>query len=168
MSAALTYHVRAGQLSALAAGRVFQVPTHQDPTRILTWEKPQELKAGKYTLWDHCFEATGQPLPGPPLLPGGAGAGSVIHRLNLTGTSSSAGKLEVYDWPGEFAQRFDGPAVPHRHPGPAVRVGDRRAGLYIHGSPVCNLKQCVVVLRQWDELIRAIASEAELSFAVVF
>ena len=24
--------------------------------RIYDWEKTQELRPGKYTLWDHCFE----------------------------------------------------------------------------------------------------------------
>jgi hypothetical protein len=95
---------------------------------------------------------------------------TVIQRVTLIGKSPQ--ELGSYDWPGEYAQRFDGPdnrpRVPHNHPGSAVYVGDRKAGLYIHGWPPCNLKPCIVVLHQWDDLRRAIASEAELSFAIVF
>jgi hypothetical protein len=172
MSAVLTYHVRAGQLSAVAAGKVFHLPTHKDPSRVASWEKVQELRSGKYTLWDHCFEQPDRHAPSVPSLSGSMPAGIVIQRLNLRSASPGVRKLELYDWPGEYAQRFDGvgsrPGVQHNHPGPAVYVGDRQAGVYIHGWPPCNLKRCVVVLRQWDDLIQAVASEAELSFAIVF
>jgi hypothetical protein len=50
MSAVLTYHVRAGQLGAVAAGKAFHLPTHKDPSRVVAWEKVQELRSGKYTL----------------------------------------------------------------------------------------------------------------------
>ena len=172
MSAVLTYQVRTGQLNVVAAGKVFHVPTHQDASRVVTWEKVQELRAGRHTLWDHCFEPARPHARRPQSLTDGMPAGTVIHRLSLGSGSSGAGKLELYDWPGEYAQRFDGvdnrPGAPHNHPGSAVYVGERQAGVYIHGWPPCNLKRCVVVLRQWDDLIRAIASEAELSFAIVF
>jgi hypothetical protein len=99
-------------------------------------------------------------------------AKTVIQRLSLGTASPGVIQRGLYDWPGEYAQRFDGvdnqPGARHNHPGSAVYVGDRRAGVYIHGWPPCNLKPCVVVLRQWDDLMRAVASEAELSFAVVF
>ena len=170
MSAVLTYHVRAGQLGAVAAGKVFHLPTHQDPSRIVAWEKVQELKSGKYTLWDHCFEPPDQHAGRLDSLTGGMPAQTVIQRVSLV--SRSPEKLGSYDWPGEYAQRFDGadnrPGVQHNHPGSAVYVGNRQAGVYIHGWPPCTLKRCIVVLHQWDDMRSAIASEAELSFAIVF
>ena len=168
MSAVLTYHVRAGQLSAVAVGRVFHLPTHSDPSRVLTWEKAQELRPGKHTLWDHCFEPPPEQRRSLQSLT--HGAETVIQRLSLGTASPGAAQLGLYDWPGEYAQRFDGidNQPRHNHPGSAVYVGDRRQGVYIHGWPPCNLKRCVVVLRQWDDLMRAVASEAELSFAIVF
>ena len=30
--------------------------------RVQTWEKRQEIRSGKYTLWDQCFELPGQNL----------------------------------------------------------------------------------------------------------
>jgi hypothetical protein len=74
MGAILTYHVRAGQLTAVAAGRVFNVPTDKDPSRL----------------------------------------------------------------------------------GPLLRAAPSKL------SPTI----CVVVLRQWDDLVRAVASEPELSSAL--
>jgi hypothetical protein len=170
MSAVLTYHVRAGQLGAVAAGKVFHLPTHKDPARVLMWEKVQELRSGKLTLWDHCFEPPYQQAGRLPSLTGGIPAQTVIQRVSLV--SKRPKEVRSYDWPGEYAQRFDGtdarPGVQHHHLGSAVYIGDRQAGVYVHGWPPCNLKPCIVVLHQWDDLRQAIASEAELSFAIVF
>ena len=170
MGAVLTYHVRAGQLSATATGQAFYVPTHKDPSQVAAWEKLQELRAGKHTLWDHCFEP-------PPQDPGGLRllaqlpAGPTIQRLSSETAIRGATQLGLYDWPGKYAQRIDGvdnrQAVQHRHPGSVIYVGDRQAGIFIHGWPPCHPKLCVVVLQRWDELMRVIASEAELSFAIV-
>jgi hypothetical protein len=170
MSAILTYHVSAGQLSAVAAGRVFHLPTHRDPSAMGTWEKVQELRSGKHTLWDHCFEFPHQHLPSLQTHGRGSTTETVIRRVNLGAISPDAIRLELFDWPGRYAQRFDGvdkgPAV-HNHPGSALYVGDRQTGVYIHGWPPCHLKPCVVVLQHWDDLVRAVASEPELSFSIV-
>ena len=60
---------------------------------VRSWEVNEQLQSGKYSLWDHCFE-----LP---------------HRhLEVDKTSRFAvgqnEKLEIYDYPGGYAQRFDG------------------------------------------------------------
>jgi hypothetical protein len=135
----------------------------------VTWEKVQELRSGKHTLWDRCLEPRHQHSRNLQSLTQAVSAETVIERLSLRAASPGVVR-GIYDWPGEYAQRFDGadkPGVPHNHRGSAVYVGDRQAGLYIHGWPACNLKRCIVVLRQWDDLVRAIASEAELSLAIV-
>src|SRR5690606_29451277 len=34
----------------------------REEPRVLRWEKRQELRSGKVTLWDHCFELPHRPL----------------------------------------------------------------------------------------------------------
>ena len=103
-------------------------------------------------------------------LTAGTPARTVTRRLSVATANPVAVRAGLYDGPGEYAQRFDGDdraGAHHNHPVSAVYVGDRQAGVYIHGWPPCHLKRCVVVLREWDDLIRAVASEAELSFAIL-
>jgi type VI secretion system secreted protein VgrG len=76
----------------------------RDEMRILEWERIQELRSTKYTLWDHCFELPHKHLEAEePILPE-VQMGTISHRLNV----SSDGILEIYDYPGGYAQRFDG------------------------------------------------------------
>src|SRR5262249_6366541 len=60
--------------------------------------------SGKYTLWDHCFELPGKNLEAQQIITDEVTAGQVNHRLKLAGND----RLEVYDFPGGYAQRFDG------------------------------------------------------------
>jgi hypothetical protein len=163
MGASLIYHWRRSLLTAEAGGKLLQLPTRQTSASIHAWEKVQELRSGRITLWDHCFEVPHARIPGA------AAAGTVIHRIGIE--PSNAGKLEVYDYPGRYAQRFDGvdPAgrrEPHRHPGTAVYVGGKRSGVHIHGWPPCNVGTCVVVMQQWEELYKALAAQQELRFSI--
>jgi len=76
----------------------------REDMRILQWEKVQELRSGKYTLWDHCFELPHKHLEAQePILPD-VEVGEVKHKLQVGGND----KLELYDYPGGYAQRFDG------------------------------------------------------------
>lgn len=72
--------------------------------RVARWEKVQELRSGKVTLWDHCFELPHKHLEVEQYLQESAAVGSVPHKLKI-GTN---GKLEVFRYPGGYAQRFDG------------------------------------------------------------
>jgi type VI secretion system secreted protein VgrG len=72
--------------------------------RIFDWQKSQELRSGKYTLWDHCFELPHKHLDAQKNTILSTEAGSVTHDL----TAGPNSKLEIYDYPGEYAQRFDG------------------------------------------------------------
>jgi type VI secretion system secreted protein VgrG len=76
------------------------------PARVTRWEKRQELRAGKYTLWDHSFQLPGQHLGATRTLPHQAAAGQVSHQLQLGGNR----ELEIFDYPGGYAHRFDGVA----------------------------------------------------------
>lgn len=72
--------------------------------RIFSWQKVQELGSGKYTLWDHCFELPHRHLEAEELIQDSVTVGNVTHKLEVGDNS----KLEVYDYPGRYAQRFDG------------------------------------------------------------
>ena len=77
---------------------------YREDDRIADWEKVQELRSGKYTLWDHCFELPHKHLEADKTIQPTVQAGKVSHKL----TAGDNAKLELYDWPGEYAQRFDG------------------------------------------------------------
>jgi type VI secretion system secreted protein VgrG len=72
--------------------------------RIYAWNKSQELRSGKYTLWDHCFELPHRHLEGSKRIQDSAQVGEVTHTFKAGYNE----KLEIYDFPGEYAQRFDG------------------------------------------------------------
>ena len=72
--------------------------------RVQTWEKSQEIRSGKYTLWDQCFELPGHNLEAVKPTLDSVQVGTVSHTLKVAGND----KLELYDFPGGYAQRFDG------------------------------------------------------------
>jgi type VI secretion system secreted protein VgrG len=83
--------------------------------RVLTWAKSQEIRAGKVTLFDHCFELPGQNLEAVKSTLDSVQVGGQSHPLQVGGND----KIERYDYPGGYAQRFDGVA-----PGGGDRAGD--------------------------------------------
>jgi type VI secretion system secreted protein VgrG len=76
----------------------------EDEDQVSDWRKVQEVRSGKYTLWDHCFELPHDHLAADRDILGSVQAGTVSHQLKV----GSNDHLEIYDYPGEFAQRFDG------------------------------------------------------------
>lgn len=74
------------------------------------WAKTQELRSGKTTLRDHAFQYPEEDFEVSALLPESVAAGRVTHRLQVEGNAA----LEVYDYPGRYAGRFDGLDDPHR------------------------------------------------------
>jgi type VI secretion system secreted protein VgrG len=71
--------------------------------RVLAWEKIQELRSGECTLWDYCFELPANHLEAKEKTIVSVPVGKVTHKLNLANDA-----LEIYDYPGRYAQRFDG------------------------------------------------------------
>src|SRR5436853_3834 len=67
--------------------------------RITRWEKNQELRSGKVTLWDHCFELPNQHLDAERLTAESVEIGKVSHKLKLPANDA----LEIYDYPGGYA-----------------------------------------------------------------
>jgi type VI secretion system secreted protein VgrG len=76
----------------------------REESRVHSWIKMQELRSGKYTLWDHSFELPHKHLEASKTTLDSVAVGTVSHKLNVANNQ----KLELYDFPGEYAQRFDG------------------------------------------------------------
>ena len=76
----------------------------REEDRVNAWEKAQELKSSKVVLWDHCFELPHKHLEAPSPIQGSVAAGKSSHKLQLGANAP----LELYDFPGAYAQRFDG------------------------------------------------------------
>jgi len=72
--------------------------------RINSWKKRQALRSGQFTLRDHSFELPADPLAASKTIPASVQAGQVEHRLRIGRNE----RLEVYDYPGGYAGRFDG------------------------------------------------------------
>ncbi len=71
---------------------------------IFGWQKTQSLRASKYTLWDHSFEQPKQNLEAKENILSSVKVGSIDHKLKLQANDP----LEIYDYPGGYAVRFDG------------------------------------------------------------
>lgn len=71
--------------------------------RVIAWEKTQELRSGECTLWDHTFQLPANHLEAKEKTIVAVPVGKVVHKLNLANDT-----LEIYDYPGRYAQRFDG------------------------------------------------------------
>lgn len=78
---------------------------NREEARITEWAREQEVRSGKITLWDHCFELPHKHLEAEKKLQDAVQAGKMSHKLQLSGVND---KLELYDYPGGYAQRFDG------------------------------------------------------------
>ena len=78
----------------------------QDEMRVTSWTKSQCVRSSLTTLRDHSFELPGQSLEAQQATIGSVPVGEVSHELKVV----PGGELEVYDFPGGYAQRFDGVA----------------------------------------------------------
>jgi type VI secretion system secreted protein VgrG len=77
---------------------------NREEGRVTAWEKVQEVRPGQVTLWDHCFELPHKHLEADQKIQETVAVGQVNHTLSLP----VAENLEVYDYPGGYAGRFDG------------------------------------------------------------
>jgi type VI secretion system secreted protein VgrG len=72
--------------------------------RVASWQKVQDLRSGKYTLWDHNFELPHKHLEAQSVVVDSVPVGTVTHKLKVAGND----QLEIYEHPGLYSQRFDG------------------------------------------------------------
>ncbi len=71
--------------------------------RILAWEKAQNLRSGKTTLWDYTFQMPTKNCQATQQVQSTVTAGTVSHNLAVANSA-----FELYDYPGGYAKRFDG------------------------------------------------------------
>jgi type VI secretion system secreted protein VgrG len=76
----------------------------RDDERISNWVKSQEIRTAKQTLRDHSFELPNDNLEAVEPIMESVQAGTVAHKAK-TGANAN---LENYDFPGRYAQRYDG------------------------------------------------------------
>jgi type VI secretion system secreted protein VgrG len=72
--------------------------------RVTGWEKTQTIRAGEFTAWDYCFELPDKNLEAIEKTIPTVTVGQVTHKLHVGGND----QLEIYQYPGGYAQRFDG------------------------------------------------------------
>jgi type VI secretion system secreted protein VgrG len=116
--------------------------------RISSWEKTQEVRSGHVTLRDHCFQVPRQNLEADARIAGDVAVGRVRHTLRVAHND----RLEVDDFPGGYARRFDGvnPGGGDRSAdldhlfvdnkrSAVVRMEEEAAGgLLVHGEGMCR------------------------------
>ncbi|MPZ34947.1 MAG: hypothetical protein GEV13_28895 [Rhodospirillales bacterium] len=171
MSAHLTYRPRQGTVFGMVAGKVIRLVTLRSQAgmdmetwrqaarsggtvlpNVTDWHKVQELRAGKWA------------------------AGAIGNRLTVAENAA----LEIYDYPGAYAQRFDGVdpgrgadgSADHGLYGrvvwvkPTLKAGFPRGGFHIHGPPPCANPRCIVILQDWDSLFQALKTARQISLVV--
>ena len=72
--------------------------------RIWGWEKVQDLRSGKTTLWDYHFGMPDKNDEASTTTLETVQVGTVTHKLKVAGNTA----FELYDFPGGYAKRFDG------------------------------------------------------------
>ena len=75
-----------------------------DPFTVNSWVKSQEIRTGKFTLWDHNFELPHEHLDAEKEIAPDVTVGTVTHKLRVGPTA----QLESYSYPGGYADWFDG------------------------------------------------------------
>jgi type VI secretion system secreted protein VgrG len=76
----------------------------REDERINVWVKTQEIRTAKQTLRDHCFELPTDNLEAAEPILETVQAGTISHKIKM----GVNGTLENYEFPGRYAQRFDG------------------------------------------------------------
>jgi type VI secretion system secreted protein VgrG len=111
----------------------------REDMRITAWEKVQEIRSGKYTLWDHCFELPHKHLDANKPTLDSVQVGRVSHKLKVGANDD----LEIYDYPGAYAKRFDDTGVQKIFEDNARTVNlrmqeEEMPSLAIHGRSDCR------------------------------
>src|SRR5450759_140385 len=85
---------------------IWEVSAHasMEGDRVFAWSKGQEIRSGKFTTWDHKFEMPTKHLDADKTIMDSVTVGTVTHKLKVANNDS----LELYDYPGGYAGRFDG------------------------------------------------------------
>ncbi|MDX2039320.1 MAG: type VI secretion system tip protein TssI/VgrG [Isosphaeraceae bacterium] len=74
---------------------------------INSWSKIQEVRSSRYSLRDYHFEKPDDSFEAYKSGPATVSVGEANHKLAIS-PPPRVGQLYLYDFPGEYAQRFDG------------------------------------------------------------
>ncbi len=121
-----------------------------DEEVVREWAKRQELTSGKVTLWDHSFELPHKHLEAQKGIEAGVQVGQANHKLAVGNND----RLEIYDYPGAYAQRFSG-----TDPGGGDRPGDL--------PNIFEDNTRTVAIRMQQETLRSILIDAASNCAQV-
>jgi hypothetical protein len=151
VSSRLTYRPRDAVLFGTVAGRSFRVQTAREQAGPSMWSWHEAARFGQ--------------MPHRGTAPKGP-AGATLTVAENT-------KLEIYDWPGAYAGRFDsvdrggrsGTGL-HAHRGSLVLVKAVAGALCLHGPPPCGNPRCIVVAQGWEPLFSALKSARQVSITV--
>ena len=170
MSPLLTYRPREGVVFGTVAGQAIQLATLRNHAGMEAWWQAARSSgpvAPDVTDWPKMQE----------LRTGAVRAGTLGHKLTVAENAA----LEIYDYPGEYAQRFDGVdpggaaaggSTNHRHHGRVIwvklttktRFPD--GGVCLHGPPPCGNPGCIVIVQHWDSLFQALKTARHVSIVV--
>ena len=115
-----------------------------EESAVTGWEKSQEIRTGKFTLWDHHFELPHERLDAEKEIAPDVTVGTVLHKLRVGPTAG----LENYGYPGGYADWFDG----------VDRGGSEQAGDLKH---VFEQNRRMVGLRAQEEAAAAVRIAGE-------
>ena len=162
----LTYRPRENVVFGVAGGRTIELATQPNAAGVHAWRMAaQQGGSAAPHIWEHeqYFRAGKWTT-----VPGARSVGGHEHALAIPESSA----LEVYDYPGEYAQRFDGVdpggSANHRPHARVVRVKAPAilgGAVCLHGPPPCGNPRCIVV-QQWDSLYAALKTARQLSLVV--
>jgi len=152
MTSHLTYRPREGIVFGVVAGKsiwaaTLRVQAAMDKGTWRAASRPGETAHGP--TWDHQYDFR-------------AGKWTIVEYAGL----------EVFDYPGAFAQRFDGVnagggSSNHRQHARVVWVKSApRRGVPIHGPPACGNPGCIVIAHDWDAVFDTLRGARQVSIVV--
>lgn len=159
----LTYQPREGIVFGVVAGKAIRLTTLRNQAGMAMQAWRQVARTGRtveprLTPWEKAQELPSRGVP----------AAATVRTLTVAENAA----LESYDYPGEYAQRFDG-VTPgggqssHRHHARVIWVKLAvRQGFPIHGLPACGDSRCMVVVEGWDSLFNALKATRQVSIVV--
>jgi hypothetical protein len=93
-------------------------------------------------------------------------------------SAGGSAPLETFDYPGAYAQRFDGiekggsQSSTHRSHARVIWIkltskpGFPAGGVCLHGLPACGSPACIVIVQSYDALFHALKAARQVSIVV--
>lgn len=164
----LTYRPREGRVFGNVAGTPVLLMTmrNQSDMNVEAWRQAAGAASSDVRDWPKMQE----------LRSGKASASPLGKRLTVVENAP----LDIYEFPGAYAQRFDGVDKGGADSGAAshprhsrviwikmkAKTGFPDDGFCLHGPPACGNPRCIVILQDWDSVFQALKTARQVSFVV--